>query len=223
MENNTLVSKGQEIARYYYATKRYFQQFILLTEGVANLLKDRGWEITLTTSITRQPLEVNYWDWKYDRSMLPKNYWARFKKMEGSNDLDDYGFSIWFFNNDPDGEQPWVPTAFFSRITLEKEGNFNCWTVDPKIAEVVRPRLLANLKESCFIEFKAPWPTQLAGEGVDNQIQSISVVPFPLAAINTSDDIEKITTKAIEALSLKNPAILTEDKDYLKLAWGMQI
>ncbi len=219
METNALVSKGLEVAQFYYSAQRYFHQLTLLTEGVAHLLTDRGWKITSWTY--GRPINAIPWSWAYDRSILPRNYLTRFEKREGSNDIDRYGFSIWFFNNDPSGELPWVPTAYFFRISVEKEGKFEDWKIDPKIAQVVRPILLTPTVESMFLQFAAPWPVQLAGDGVDNQLQSISIVPFPLACVETSEHLETITTKAVRALSEKNPDLIKKDEGYLKLVWAI--
>lgn len=217
MESKTLVSKGLEIAEFYYSAKRYFNQLILLTEGISNLLIDKGWNITAWK--TGRPAFVTPYSWVHDRSTLMKSFSTRFEKEEEPNIK--YGFSIYFYNYDPSGEQQWVPSACFFRVNLIEDKSFEDWKVDPKIAQFIRPLLLSPSVNSVFIETSKPWPKELSGDGVDNQIQSISIVPFPLASIENSENLEFITTKAINALSVNNPKALVVDEEYLTSVWEL--
>lgn len=217
MGNNALISKGLNVSEFYYSSQKYFNQLILLTEGIANLLMDKGWKIT--SWYKGRPIYVSHWSWVDNRSTLTKGYSTRFEKEENSNEK--YGFSIWFFNSDPSGDQPWVPTAYFFRVSLETGKNFEDWHVDPKIAQVVRPTLLNPSIDFIFLQFSEPWPSQITGNGVDSMIRSINIVPFPLVSIENSEHLETITTKAVKALSEKEPNILRNDEEYLGLI-GLQ-
>lgn len=217
MESKTLITKGLEIADFYYSAKRYFNQLFLLTEGISNLLIDKGWKVT--SWMNKRPVSIISYLWSNDRSNLTKSFSARFEKEEEPNIK--YGFSIFFFNYDPLGEQQWVPSAYFFRVKLIEDKSLDDWKVDPKIAQYIRPILLSHSVNSVFIETSEPWPKELSGDGVDNQIQSISIVPFPLASIENSEDLEYITTKAINALSENNPKILANDEEYLTRVWEL--
>jgi hypothetical protein len=229
MEINLLISKGNEISQFYYSAQKYFSKIILLAEGVANLLADKGWKIT--GGISGRPLNIYSWDWRWDRGALfPKCFIVRFKKGDVDQvgdstcpiDNDQYGMSLWFFNSDPEGEIPWVPIGYFFRITVLEGNIFEDWKVDPKIAQVIRPLLLEPTLESCFVQFPQPiWPSKLAGDGVDNLLKSIMVVPFPLAAIENSEDLEIVTNKAVRALSDGNSDLLTSDEEFRRRIWGI--
>ncbi len=222
MDSNSIVEKGCQVAEFYYHAQRYFAQFILLTEGVATLLQDQGWEITVWNY--GRPVVVQSASWTDQRGAhLPKFYKLTFAKkmLPGAKVTDQYGFCIWFSQNDPSGEQSWVPTGFFYRAILKEGGKWEEWRVIPKIAETVRNYLLRPQADETFLEFKSPWPDPLAGDGVENQLQSVSVVPFPLVSIATSEDLDYITTKAIKALSELNPDIITKNTQYLSRVWSL--
>ncbi len=222
MENNLVVEKGVHVAKFYYDAQRYFAQLILLTEGVANLVQDRGWEITFWNY--GRPVTVQHSSWSDQRGAhMPKFYKLAFAEKNSSigQIKVQYGFYICFFQTDPSGEQPWVPSAYFYRADLKDGGKWEEWKVAPKIAETIRMCVLRPRIDETFLGFESPWPSTLAGEGVENQIQSISVVPFPLVSITTSDDLDYITTKAIKALSEFKPDIIRNDKQYLNRVWSL--
>ena len=209
MEINPIVAKGLEVANLYYNAQRYFAQLILLTEGLANLLVDWGWNVAIAYAGRR--VSVAHWNWAYDRGAhLPKSYGVNFVEANTSNSqvTDQYGFYLWFFPSNPSGGQRWVPTGYFFRATPKEGGVFENWKVVPKIAEAVRTVLLSPQAKAAFLSYTAPWSLPLAGDGVENQLQQISVVPCPLASIATSEDLEYITTKAIRVLSESNPDII---------------
>lgn len=228
MENNIIITKGKKISEAYYSSQRYFSQIILLAEGVACLLADKGWKITRWNF--GKPLSLSMWSWAFDcGAHLPKCYSVRFTKEDSSQtagkespvDTDQYGLSFWFFNSDPLGDRPWVPTGYFFRVSVLEGRNFEDWKVDPKIAEVVRPLLLEPTLESFFVQLAKPWPPKLASDGVDNLLKLIMIVPFPLAAIENSEDLEMVTNKAVLALSDGNGDFLTADEEFRRRVWGI--
>jgi hypothetical protein len=49
----------------------------------------------------------------------------------------------------------------------------------------------------------------------------MSVVPFPLTSIKTSEDLEAITMQAVRALSEDDPDLIRKDPVYLKRVWAL--
>ncbi len=105
---------------------------------------------------------------------------------------------------------------------MEKEKTFEDWKVDQKIAQMLRPILLIPSIDAVYMQISEPWPTNFNGDGIDNQIQSVSIAPFPLASIENSEHLEIITTKAVKALSENDPDLLRNDEKYLTCFWGLK-
>lgn len=222
MDSNSILEKGYQVANFYYHAQRYFAQFILLTEGVANLLRDLGWEVKLPQY--SRPVVVQPASWtEPGGAHLPKFYKLAFTKKDTSRNHfnDQYGFCIWFFQTNPSGDKRWVPTGYFYRATLKEGGRWDEWPVVAKIAETVRNYLLRPEAAETFLEFKSPWPTSLADEVVESHLQSISIVPFPLVSIVTSEDLDYITTMATRSLSELNPDLIKKDAQYLNRVWSL--
>jgi hypothetical protein len=223
MATNPILTKGLEIAQFYYGAQRYFSAFIRAAEGVATHLTNLG--LMITSENYGRPVYVEHWAWsRHQEAHLPKFYMVLFNEGTAPPDqeMDRYGFCLWFFTSDPTGGQSWVPTGFFFRATPRPGGTFEHWVVVPKIADAVRTQLVHPDPSAAFLSYAAPWPSALAGNGVDQQLQSIDVVPFPLACITTSEDLEAITQKAIKALLARDPDIRT-DAEYLQRFWGLEV
>jgi hypothetical protein len=220
--NNTILAEGLEVSRFYYEAQRYFSSLILSVEAVANLLTDQGYKIAIVNH--GRPVAVQHWSWWSERGAhLPKCYDLRFIKGTSTTDqiIDQYGFSLWFFTGNPETGQPWVPTGFFYRVLPKQEGGFQGWFVVPKIAEEIRLKVVNPQTKDTFLQYAEPWPPALSGQGVGDQLQSMSVVPFPLASIKTTEDLEAITIQAVKALSEENPDIIRNDPVYLKRVWAL--
>lgn len=220
MESNHIFQKGREVAKFYYGAQRYFGRLILLLEGVANLLVELGWEVPILQYGRR--VSVQHASWTESAApQLPKFYKVMFSKRISSGDqtTDQYRFYLWFFQNDPLGEQGWVPTGFFYRVTLKEGGQWDEWNGTSKIAEAIRNYCFIPRLESTFIQLTSPFPFALAD--VENQLQALNVVPFPLASIVTSEDLEYITKKAVKALSELTPDTVRRDPEYLKRVWSL--
>ena len=91
----------------------------------------------------------------------------------------------------------------------------------PKIAEAVRNVLLSPRAAATFLLYTAPWSPPVSGDAVEKQLQKISIVPFPLASIQTSEDLETIMTNAIKALSEENADLIKKNPEYLKRVWAL--
>jgi hypothetical protein len=219
MSDIEIKCKGLDTAKFYYSAQRYFNQLNLLTTNVTTFLTDQGWKV--------DPWNYNLqWGWELysflgHRCVLPKRFFATFESGVTSGDRDKFGFSVWFFNSDPTGELPWVPTAYFYRTTLKEESKFEFFKFDPQLAQIIRGHVLTPSLDSVFLHFSSPWPESFAGADLVNALLEIDVVPFPLAAITNSEELEMITSSAVGALSAKTPSILKDDNAYLKLAWGL--
>jgi hypothetical protein len=222
MEANPIVAEGLKVAGFYYGAQRYFAQLVYLAEGVASLLGDRGWKITTRNS--GKQIFVEQQNWKERGALLPREYGFRFVKATVSDvqATDEYCFRLWFFPCDPEGEQPWVPTGYFYRATLVEGATFDQeWRVGQLIPEASRNQLLAPEAEVAFLRFTAPWPRTFAGSDIMSQIRSLEVIPFPLASVKSSEDLEFITLKAVRALSESDPTIVTRDPEYLRRVWAL--
>jgi hypothetical protein len=90
-----------------------------------------------------------------------------------------------------------------------------------KIPEAIRLKVVNPQAEATFLQYAEPWPPALAGPRVGDQLQSMSVVPFPLTSIKTTEDLEAITIQAVRALSEENPEIIRKDPVYLKHVWDL--
>jgi hypothetical protein len=222
MATNPILIKGLDIAQCYYGTQQYFSSLILAAEGVAHRLGDQGWRITSWNY--GRPVYVDHWSWSGDRGAhLPRCYKVLFEPGTAPTGqaMDAYGFCLWFFTSDPSGGQRWAPTGFFFRATLRQGGTFQHWIVVPKMAEEVRTTLVSPHTSTVFLHYAAPWPSTLEGNGVDQQMQSMDVVPFPLASITTSEDLDAIRDKAMQALAAGDPNILLADTGYLQRVWAL--
>lgn len=219
LSNSQLKQKGLEVSTLYSSARRYFDQLTLLTQGVANLLADRGWNIT--TWNYQRPINLWTWSWVNDRCVLPKAYVTRFEPTHSQELPGKFGMSIWFYKHDPAGTMPWVPTGCFFRIILKDNGKYEDWKVDPQLAEFVRPQMFSPTVETVYQKISAPWPSPLEAEGALDQIQTLWVIPFPLAAVETSEDLETITTRAVQALSKDDREILLKDPIYMRLVWPL--
>jgi hypothetical protein len=220
--NNTIIAEGLAVARFYYEAQRYFSSLILSVEAVANLLADQGYKVP-NLNFSR-PVAVAYYSWSSERGAhLPKGYMMWFDRGTSSTGqiMDQYGFSLWFFTSNPEGGQPWVPTGFFYRVTPKQEGELRGWSMVQKIAEEIRLKVVNPQAEATFLQYAEPWPPALAGQGVGDRLQSMSVVPFPLTSIKTTEDLEAITIQAVKALSEENPDIIRKDPVYLKRVWAL--
>lgn len=228
--NNPIFLKGMDIARWYYCSQNYFKNIILLVECIANFLEDKGFVVSQQYGQKGRMFFLDYYDYNSNRNAhLPKNYRVEFSKkgiQKNINeqylpDLDKYVLYLRFFDQDPSGQIPWVPLGYFSRISVLPGKNFEQWKVCPKISETVRPLLLEPTEESFYQTYSEPWPQELEGEGVHNTLQYIIVVPFPLAAIENSEDAHFLTSLAVQALSQKNPDLLRKDREYRQRVWGI--
>lgn len=209
---NSYILKGREIAKSCYSIQRYFNQLILLCEMVANLLLDKGWEIH--SWYKGQPVDVWQWNWADDRSFLPKRIGVNFKE---SNGIEDYRFSLWFFNKDPESDYAWIPFGYFSSIKAANEKEVQWWLIEPIIADFLRPHIVAPMnKKSVFFNFKnRELPAEF--DNVKEQIAHIKIIPFPLTCIDNSEHLEHIVNTAIQALRSESPDILLANKQYCDL------
>ena len=113
------------------------------------------------------------------------------------------------------------PCRVFFRATPKEGGVFEDWKVLPKIAEAVRNVLLSPRAAATFLLSTAPWFPPVSGGAVEKQLQKISIVPFPLASIQTSEDLETIMTNALKALSEENADLIKKNPEYLKRVWAL--
>ena len=215
--SNPLLKKGQEVAQFCYQSQRYFHQFFDLVRGIAKLLQDKGWKIV--PGYYSEPLDFYSWSWKTDRSVMPRMYLSHFYKENCP--AKRYNFFIFFSNTDPsDSGLSWVPMACFL-MASQKDFNYNTFVnLQQKILPVIQLHLLRDdpVPSSIFIETSP----EFYGDNAIDKIESISMVPFPLVAIETIDSMEKITEKAIAALEKGDADLLIKDPEYLELAWGIK-
>jgi hypothetical protein len=111
--------------------------------------------------------------------------------------------------------------TFYESVKLKKRGSLNPWEITTKIAEALRPVMLQPSVDTVFKYIETDWPNQLLGRDGADALSSLTIVPFLLSAIETSEDLKELVEKTMTALDQNDSAILHRDA-FLKKYWAIE-
>jgi hypothetical protein len=222
---NVIKERGFKISESYYANNVFFRQLTLLSQSVVNILLDKNMNVKYF-SYGKQ-YTFDQFDWVGDQGfVLPYNYKIHFLYKTGGNENFEaskthYFWSLCFSCFNPEGNTSWVPFGFFARVERKEPGPLpdKVW----KIADTLRPIVVNHDRNNSVHQVFGinEWPLSLQGEGGSDDLSKIITVPFPLAAISTSENLPDLVKKALSALKNENGSSLQNDTDYLQKYWGL--
>ena len=166
---------------------------------------------------------VGLFDWKNDQNFtLPQWFFIQFLSNNESfeNANFHYLWALRFFSSNPNGNTCWVPFGFFARMEMNTPGPLPDEVWD-KIADTLKLIVSNHDLPSVYQVFGINnWPQSLQGKGGSEDFLKIITVPFPLAAISTSEVLSEWVEKALSALN-GNTDDLLQDSGYLLKYWGI--
>ncbi len=218
-----MTDRGLECAKAYYQANKYFRSMYWLAETIRQVLEEKG--LTCKVIGYTKKFTCETWSWVGDEGfILPRIYWGQFieGREEFSQTNDHFVWAICFMKFNPDGLF-WTPFGYFARARCKAVGGVWPSQTCSKIALAIYSSVANPSAASMFRKFpEEPWPEELLGAGGSDDLDELAVVPWPLVAIQTSDNLGPLLDKGIAALRLMDGANLRSDLDYQATYWGLQ-